>query len=186
MRGVFTTVKFLRNEIFKNITVAAYEGWTKEQIENIPNEILVDGAPNYRDTVEREREIVRARIKAALNMEMGSRFDEHFIEEDLEVLKHKKVSKDLVTVIPQACEKCPEKSFFVTMILEETGVVGFILVMISIVSLYLCAWRQNALIFIATFSTFLLINCGEATIFSPSALGGIGWIISMATLRMRV
>lgn len=79
-----------------------------------------------------------------------------------------------------------EKSFFVTMTLEETGVVGFILLMISIVSLYLFAWRQNALIFIATFSTFLLINCGEATIFSPSALGGIGWIISMATLRMRV
>ena len=31
MRGVFTTVKFLRNEIFKNITTAAYDNWTKEQ-----------------------------------------------------------------------------------------------------------------------------------------------------------
>jgi len=114
MRGVFATVKFLRNEIFKSITVAAYEDWTKEQIENIPNEILVDGAPNYRETVEIEREIVRSRIKAAMNMEMGTRFDEHFIEEDLEQLRKKKVSRNLVTVIPQACEKCPEKSFFVT------------------------------------------------------------------------
>ena len=34
MRGVFTTVKFLRNEIFKNITVAAYDDWSIEQIEN--------------------------------------------------------------------------------------------------------------------------------------------------------
>lgn len=90
MRGVFTTVKFLRNEIFKSITVAAYEDWTKEQIENIPNEILVDGAPNYRETVEIEREIVRSRIKAAMNMEMGTRFDEHFVEEDLEQLRKKK------------------------------------------------------------------------------------------------
>ena len=79
MRGVFTTVKFLRNEIFKNVAAAAYENWTVEQIENIPNEVLADGAPNYRDSVEREREIVRARIKAAMNMEMGTNFSEHFI-----------------------------------------------------------------------------------------------------------
>lgn len=114
MRGVFTTVKFLRNEIFKSVATAAYEDWGVTQIENIPNELLVDGAPNYRETVEIEREIVRSRVKAAMNMEMGTRFDEHFIEEDLESLKTKKVSKDLVTVIPQACEACPEKSYFVT------------------------------------------------------------------------
>ena len=114
MRGVFTTVKFLRNEIFKNVAAAAYENWSVEQIENIPNEVLADGAPNYRDSVEREREIVRARIKAAMNMEMGTNFSEHFIEEDLDTLKHKKVGRDLVTVIPQACEACPEKSYFVT------------------------------------------------------------------------
>lgn len=114
MRGVFTTVKFLRNEIFKNVAAAAYENWSVEQIENIPNEVLAEGAPNYRDSVELEREIVRARIKAAMNMEMGTNFGEHFIEEDLGTLKHKKVSRDLVTVIPQACEACPEKSYFVT------------------------------------------------------------------------
>ena len=79
-----------------------------------------------------------------------------------------------------------EKSFFLTMLLEETGIIGFVLAMTGIISLYFAAWRRNALIFIATFSTFLLVNCGEATIFSPSGLGGLGWIICMATFRIRV
>lgn len=114
MRGVFTTVRFLRNEIFKNVTAAAYDQWTKEQIEQIPFDMIEDGQPKYRDSVEREREIIRARIKLAMNMELGTKFDAQFIEEDLASLRNKTVSRDLVTVIPQACEACPEKSFFVT------------------------------------------------------------------------
>jgi [FeFe] hydrogenase (group B1/B3) len=114
MRGVFTTIKFLRNEIFKNISVAAYEGWSKEQIEAIPFQMIEEGKPLYRDTIEREREIIRARIKLAMNMELGTRFEASFIDEDLEALKTKKVGHDLISVIPMACEACAEKSFFVT------------------------------------------------------------------------
>ncbi len=114
MRGIFTTVKFLRNEIFKNVTAAAYEGWSKKRLEEIPFEMIEEGRPMYRDSIQREREIIRARIKLAMNMELGTSFDKQFIDEDLETLKTKKVGQALVNVIPQACEACEEKSFFVT------------------------------------------------------------------------
>lgn len=79
-----------------------------------------------------------------------------------------------------------EKSFFVTMMLEEIGLIGFGIFIIGIGAMLLDAWRRNALLFVGSFLTFLLINCGEAVIFSPSALGGLGWILCMATFRVRV
>jgi [FeFe] hydrogenase (group B1/B3) len=115
MRGVPTPITFLRREVFKNVADAAYEDWDLEAIKTIPHLIIPGDIPKYRDSVDREREIVRARVRLAMNMPMGNRFDENFTEDfDLNTLGNNQVGLDLLSVIPHACEACEEKSYFVT------------------------------------------------------------------------
>jgi len=115
MRGVATPITYLRREVFKNVADAAYENWSVEQIQQIPNTMIEGDIPKYRETVEREREIVRARVRLAMNMDLGNTFDDKYAEDfDLELLGSRRVSEDLLKVIPHACEACEEKSFFVT------------------------------------------------------------------------
>lgn len=115
MRGIATPITYLRREVFRNVADAAYEDWKPEDVNQIPFTMIQGDIPQYRDSVEREREIVRARVRLALNMDLGKTFDT-VVEPncDLEALGTRMVSEDLMKVIPQACEACEEKSFFVT------------------------------------------------------------------------
>jgi len=115
MRGVYTPITYLRREVFKNVAKASYENWTLDQIEKIPYTMIEGDIPHYRESVERERAIVRARIRLAMNMELGNNFSDGFTQDfDLDKLKDKEVNHDLVRVIPHACEACAETSFFVS------------------------------------------------------------------------
>jgi len=115
MRGVSTPITFLRREVFRNVAKAAYENWSLEQIQEIPHNIIEGDTPKYRESIERERAIVRARVRLAMNMDLGENFEEDFASDfDLSDLETREVSQDLLKVIPHACEACEEKSFFVT------------------------------------------------------------------------
>jgi [FeFe] hydrogenase (group B1/B3) len=116
MRYSDTPINFLRHEVFKAVTSAAYDDWTSDQIRNIPHIIIEGDRPTYRDSVAREREIVAERVRLALGLDLWSidqlnGFSEDF---DLQLLKEHKIPSQALRVIPAACEACQEKSFFVT------------------------------------------------------------------------
>jgi hypothetical protein len=69
-----------------------------------------------------------------------------------------------------------EKCFFLTMLLEEVGIVGTLLFLAAIVSLIRTWLRKGAYVSVAGLAAFLTINIGEACILSPSSIGGLCWL----------
>jgi hypothetical protein len=69
-----------------------------------------------------------------------------------------------------------EKCFFLTMLLEEVGLVGTLLFLAAIVSLIRTWLRKGAYVSVAGLAAFLTINLGEACILSPSSIGGLCWL----------
>lgn len=115
MRGIATPITYLRREVFKTVARAAYDDWTIEQIEQIPYQIIQGDIPQYRESVERERAIVRSRVRLAMNMDLSDLSEDGYTKDfDLDSLGTQQVSRDLLKVIPHACEACEEKSYFVT------------------------------------------------------------------------
>ncbi|NTV89409.1 MAG: 4Fe-4S binding protein [Clostridiales bacterium] len=116
MHFLDTPINYLRNEVFKTVTSAAYDDWTSDQIRNIPYLIIEGNSPTYRDSVSREREIISERVRLALGLDLWSidrlnGFSQVF---DLPLLKEHKLPIQALRVIPSACESCDEKSYFVT------------------------------------------------------------------------
>ena len=69
-----------------------------------------------------------------------------------------------------------EKCFFLTMLLEEVGLVGTLLFLAAIVSLIRTWLCKGAYVSVAGMAAFLTINLGEACILSPSSIGGLCWL----------
>jgi hypothetical protein len=69
-----------------------------------------------------------------------------------------------------------EKCFFLTMLLEEVGLVGTTIFFAAIISLIRTWFRKGAYTAIAAMFAFLTINLGEACILSPSSIGGLCWL----------
>lgn len=116
IRYLDTPIKFLRNEVFKAVTSAAYDDWSSNQIKEIPYIIIEGDFPTYRESVSREREIVSERVRLALGLDLKSidelnGFGPDF---DLNYLKEHRLPSQALRVIPSACEACPEKSYFVS------------------------------------------------------------------------
>lgn len=115
MRGLATPITYLRREVFKYVAKAAYEAWPVEKIEQIPYMMIQGDVPQYRESVERERAIVRSRVRLAMNMDLSDLSEDGYTRDfDLSTLGTQQVSRDLLKVIPHACEACEEKSYFVT------------------------------------------------------------------------
>lgn len=70
-----------------------------------------------------------------------------------------------------------EKSIWVSAILEEGGVVGFILFSIFSVIVFFALKRRRAYIGLSLYVVMLLTNLGEFTIFSMSGVGGFSWAL---------
>ena len=69
-----------------------------------------------------------------------------------------------------------EKCFFITMLLEETGIVGTLL-FLGAIAVLLRRWHQKgAHAAVAAMLAFLAINLGEGCILSPSSIGGLCWL----------
>lgn len=115
MRGIATPLTDLRRRVFKEVSKAAFEDWDEAQIDHIPFDIIEGDVPQYRDSVQRERTIIRTRVRMAMNVDVDDEnaadFKQNF---NLENLKTKIVSKELMAVMPSACEACQEKSYFVS------------------------------------------------------------------------
>jgi hypothetical protein len=75
-----------------------------------------------------------------------------------------------------------EKGVLPTMVLEEGGIIGFAVFAIFILSVLKSALHFGCLRFLATFTTFIALNTGEATFFSVSGAGGLYWTICILAL----
>jgi hypothetical protein len=79
-----------------------------------------------------------------------------------------------------------EKCFFITMLLEETGIVGT-LIFLGAITLLLRRWHQKgAHAAVSGMLAFLTINLGEACILSPSSIGGLCWLSIFAVHNLTI
>ena len=70
-----------------------------------------------------------------------------------------------------------EKSTWTYAVLEEGGVIGFVIFLIFILINIGLMLKRNAYIGASLFFTFIIINLGEFTIFSMSGVGGLYWLL---------
>jgi ferredoxin hydrogenase large subunit len=89
--------KQLKFEVLTHVVKHAYEGTLEENIDKIPYEIIPGPQPNFRCCVYREREIIRERLISARGKNLPDQS-----------------KKNIVAVLPAACEGCPISRFTVT------------------------------------------------------------------------
>jgi hypothetical protein len=79
-----------------------------------------------------------------------------------------------------------EKCFFLTMLLEEVGLIGMVLFLCMLGALISHWRRKGSYVAIAAMLAFLAINTGECCILSPSSLGGLCWLSIFAAHNLRL
>lgn len=120
MRGLFTPITKIRRQVFTEVARFAYE----RDLENSDFSYFYESSyriipgeqPQYRDSVFKERAIIRERIRMALGLSMRPVDRHHPLTEDMRQADttEKCLDEPLVSVIPFACEACPTDQFFVT------------------------------------------------------------------------
>lgn len=116
MRGIHTPITQIRRQIFAEIARLAYEGGNYKRFEDIPYKIIPGEVAHYRDSVFLERAIVGERLRLAMGLSLRDAGQPAPISKGIEEsAKHEKYYEPpLVSVIPFACNACPEKSYKVT------------------------------------------------------------------------
>lgn len=116
MRGIDTQVRKIRRRVFKEVSKLAYESDDlQDDILSLPYKI-VDYEESQFQSVYRERDIVRERIRLALGLSL--RPDNKFMHLtqhlDASNIAEKYYEPPLMQVIPSACNACPENDYAVT------------------------------------------------------------------------
>ena len=116
IRYLDSPIVFIRSEVFKAVAKAAFDDWSPTQIQNIPQIIINQEVPTYRESVTRERQIVSERVRLALGLDLWDidRLSGYSQEFNLDSLKEHRLPTQAVRIIPSACEACEEKSYFVS------------------------------------------------------------------------
>ena len=93
-----TDINKIKFEVYREVARMAYDGKLKENADQIPYNIIPGNLPQYRCCVYKEREIIRQRVRLAEG--------------------HTPIPggniKNIVQVLPAACEGCPINRFNVT------------------------------------------------------------------------
>ena len=97
-RSFGTDINKIRYEVNVEVAKAAFANQLEEKRDEIPYAIIPGNTPSYRCCVYREREIIRQRVRLA---------EGHSAVAGVE-------NKNIVQVIPAACEGCPINRFSVT------------------------------------------------------------------------
>ncbi|MBN2155377.1 MAG: 4Fe-4S binding protein [Candidatus Lokiarchaeota archaeon] len=116
MRGIFTPVKNVRRQVLTEVARMIVEGHPPSYIETIPYNIISKDTPTYRESVFRERAIVRERARLAFGLDLKE-FGAHgpIIDDVTPAMTDKKfLSRPIVNVIKAGCERCETDSFWVT------------------------------------------------------------------------
>lgn len=117
MRGLYTPVVDIRRHVLSEVGRMVVEDKPPHYIEEIPYRVIPKSTPTYRESVFRERAIVRERVRLAFGMELKE-YGAHGPIHDSEVTECMKpakiLSRPIVNVIKIGCERCPETSYWVT------------------------------------------------------------------------
>lgn len=117
MRGIYTSVTDIRRKVLTEVASMVVSQKPSQYIEQIPYNIISKDTPTYRESVFKERAIVRERVRLAFGMPLKE-FGAHGpINDDdvIQVLTDQKIlTHPIVNVIKVGCERCPEHSYIVT------------------------------------------------------------------------
>lgn len=119
MRGIDTPVRQRRRRVFKEVANLAYHSTNlKDDMEALPYQIVDYEESLYRESVYRDRAIIRERIRLAMGMSLRpeNRSRPGHLTEGLEEsnIDEKYYEPPLMQVIPSACNACPENRYEIT------------------------------------------------------------------------
>lgn len=119
MRGLDTSVKQLRREVFREVAKVAYEAEPEkvnDAIEAIPYTITPTEAPRFRESIYRERAIAAEQVRLAMGMSLRPADKPVHITEGINQsdISDKYYEPPLMQVIPSACDKCPDNIYEVS------------------------------------------------------------------------
>lgn len=119
MRGLDTSVRKLRHEVFKEVAKIAYEtpsDKVNDAIEAIPYTIVPAEEATYRESVYRERAVVAEMVRLAMGMSLRPEDRPVHITAGIDQsdISDKYYEPPLMQVIPSACDKCPDNVYEVT------------------------------------------------------------------------
>lgn len=97
-RKFVTDINKIKYEVCVEVAKAAFANQLEEKIDEIPYIIIPGKTPQYRCCVYREREIIRQRVRLAEGHSAVAGYDD----------------KNIVQILPAACEGCPINRFNVT------------------------------------------------------------------------
>jgi [FeFe] hydrogenase (group B1/B3) len=113
MRGLFTPITKIRRQVFTEVAKYAFERDVDKSDYNYFYEstyrIIPGEVATYRDSVFRERAIIRERIRLAMGLPIRPTGTHRPLTEGMEeaAAGEKRLELPLVNVIPFACEACP-------------------------------------------------------------------------------
>lgn len=116
MRGIFSQKTQIRKEIFTEIARLAYEGGSRQELEELPYKIIPGEIATYRDSIFLERAIVSERLRVAMGMSLRPMTEHAPISKGLDesMIEEKYYEPPLINIIKFACHACPEKRVYVT------------------------------------------------------------------------
>lgn len=120
IRGLFTPITKIRRQVFEEIARFAYERDLKSDdfyyFYESPYRIIPGEVAKYRDSVFKERTIIRERIRLAMGLPLRPTTSYQNLTDGMKecASSKKQLELPLVTVIPFACEACKPDHFKVT------------------------------------------------------------------------
>lgn len=117
MRGIDTPVRKIRREVFKEIANLAYHSENLiGDMEALPYKIIQTDSPKYRESIYRERAIVREQLRLAMGLSLRPEHVPVHLTQGLKEsdIDEKYYEPPLMQVIPSACNCCPENDYKIT------------------------------------------------------------------------
>ena len=119
MRGLETSVRKLRHEVFKEVARVAYEESPEkvnDAVEAIPYKITPTESPRFRESIYRERAIAAEQVRLAMGMSLRPSDKPVHITAGIDQsdMSDKYYEPPLMQVIPSACDKCPDNLYEVS------------------------------------------------------------------------
>lgn len=117
MRGLLTDVKRIRKQVFVEIASLAYHSTDLVgDIEAIPYKISEAEKPKYRESIYRERAIIREQVRLAMGLSLRPEDKPVHLTEGLSNsdIAEKYYEPPLMQVIPSACNACESNQYEVS------------------------------------------------------------------------
>ncbi len=119
MRGIETPVRMVRRIVFEEVAKLADYSTAEtlvDDIEKIPYKIVNEESPRYRESVYRERAVVRERLRLAMGLSLRPEDKPVHLTSGVEEsnISAKYYEPPLMQVIPSACAACEEKGYEVS------------------------------------------------------------------------